>query len=66
MTGHLFTTGDGSLSFWHNSSCPSFSSFVFSLYLYFFFIPFVPKRRRSRDRTVVGLTTIYVISTYHH
>jgi len=36
MTGHLFTTGDGSLSFWHNSSCPSFSSFVFSLYLYFF------------------------------
>ena len=37
MTGHLFTTGDGSLSFWHNSSCPSFSSFVFSLYLYVFF-----------------------------
>ena len=68
MTGHFFTRRDGSFSFLHNSSCPSFSSFVFFFVFVFLFIfiPFISRGRRSRDRTVVGLTTIYAITTYHH
>ena len=34
--------------------------------LYDAFLPFIMRDRRGRDRMVVGFTTTYAISAYHH